>query len=168
MREQPNPNAPWSPLITIAIPTFNRTSLLMDCVRSALGQSYRNVEVLVSDNASSDSTLATLNAVDDHRLRVLTNRRNLGPARNFDKCIRKAMGDYIVLVSDDDILRPFFIEKCVTLLREEPGLPIIVSAYDVLVVDEFVENLKAASACEDQQETFDRHMAWYGDNVGIS
>ena len=140
MREQIALNAPWSPLITIAIPTYNRASIVMECVKSALAQSYGNIEVLVSDNASSDNTVASLNAVDDDRLRVLTSPQNLGPARNFDTCVREAKGDYVVLVSDDNILRSQFIEKCVGLVRQEPGIPIVVSAYDVLVADEFRQN----------------------------
>ena len=59
-----------NPLVTIAIPTFNRASWLGDCVRSALSQSYRNIEVLVSDNASTDDTQSVLSEFPDPRLRV--------------------------------------------------------------------------------------------------
>ncbi len=128
------------PLITIGIPTRNRASLLMDCVASALAQSYRNIEVLVSDNASTDHTLEVLRSVDDPRLRVLENVENIGMVNNFGKCVREARGSYLVLAADDNILDPLFLEKCVRLIRQEPGLPIVVSAYQILVMNEFHEN----------------------------
>ena len=56
---QLNAIGPSYPLITIGIPTRNRASLVKDCVESALAQSYQNIEVLVSDNASTDDTLAS-------------------------------------------------------------------------------------------------------------
>ena len=52
-----------NPLITIGIPTYNRVSLLKGCVESALAQSYPNIEVIVSDNASTDDTLAFLQSI---------------------------------------------------------------------------------------------------------
>jgi glycosyltransferase involved in cell wall biosynthesis len=131
---------PSYPLITVAIPTRNRASFVANSVTSALAQTYRNIEVLVSDNASTDDTLATLHSIRDDRLRVLKNVTDVGLAGNFNKCIREAKGDYIVLLSDDNTLDPSFLEKCVRLVNLEPGIPIVVAAYDILVVDEFASN----------------------------
>jgi glycosyltransferase involved in cell wall biosynthesis len=128
------------PMITIGIPTYNRVSLLKGCVESALAQSYPNVEVVVSDNASTDDTLAFLQSIGHPRLRVLTNPTNVGAIANFDKCIREARGEYLVIACDDNVLDPAFLEKCVRLVRLEPGIPIVLAAYDVLVVDEFGQN----------------------------
>jgi glycosyltransferase involved in cell wall biosynthesis len=128
------------PLITIGIPTYNRAALLKKCVASVFAQSYQNIEVLVSDNASTDDTLATLKSFDNEKLRVLTSPVNVGAVNNFDKCLREAKGDYLVLVSDDNILDPAFLEKCVRLIKMEPGIPIVAAAYDILVMDEFFEN----------------------------
>lgn len=128
------------PLVTIAIPTRNRATLVKECVTSALAQTYRNIEVLVSDNASIDDTLATLASFDDPRLRVLANPENVGLVNNFNNCIRQAKGDYIVLLSDDNTLDTFFLEKCVKLVRAEPDIPIVLAAYDILVMDEFSDN----------------------------
>ena len=128
------------PLITIGIPTYNRALLLKECVTGALAQSYQNIEVLVSDNASTDDTLAVLSSINDTRLRVITNPKNLGAVENFSKCIREATGDYLVLLSDDNFLDKDFLERCVQMIRSEPGLPIVLASYDNLVMDEFREN----------------------------
>lgn len=128
------------PFITIAIPTRNRASLVKSCVTSALAQTYQNIEVFVSDNASTDDTLATLGAIKNDKLRVMTNPENVGLVGNFNNCIREAKGDYIVLMSDDNTLDPEFLEKCVRLARMEPNIPIVLAAYDILVMDEFAAN----------------------------
>ncbi|MGE3528032.1 MAG: glycosyltransferase family 2 protein [Methyloceanibacter sp.] len=125
------------PLITIAIPTRNRAKLLQDCVASALAQTYGNIEVLVSDNASTDGTLAMLGAIADERLRVVRNRENIGMVRNFARCVDEARGDYLVLIADDNLLDPTFLEKCVALVRQEPGLAAVLSLFDIHVLDEF-------------------------------
>ena len=127
-------------MITIGIPTYNRVSLLKGCVESALTQSYPNVEVVVSNNASTDGTLAFLQSIRDPRLRILTNPTNVGAMANFDKCIREARGDYLVIACDDNVFDPEFLERCVRLVRQEPGIPIVLAAYDVLVVNEFSKN----------------------------
>jgi glycosyltransferase involved in cell wall biosynthesis len=143
MREEKGRSVrPTDPLITIGIPTYNRASFVQNCVASALAQSYQNIEVLVSDNASTDNTLSTLSAIDDGRLRVVTSPVNVGAVNNFSKCVREARGDYLVLISDDNILDPTFLEKCVRLIRIEPDIPIVLAAYDILIMDEFDKNEK--------------------------
>ncbi len=111
----------------------------MECVTSAFKQSYQNIEVLVSDNASTDDTLTVLKSISDKRLRVLSSPENVGAVENFSKCIREARGDYLVLLSDDNFLEPDFLEKCVRFIRMEPRLPIVLASYDNLVIDEFYE-----------------------------
>ena len=91
----------------------------------------------MSDNASTDGTQELLLSIQDQRLRVLTNETNIGIVGNFSRCVNEAKGDYLVLASDDNVFTPDFIDKCVELIRKQPGLPIVLSAYDVIVVDEF-------------------------------
>jgi len=128
------------PLITVAIPTYNRSALVKGCVESALAQTYRNIEVMVSDNASPDDTVAVLRSISDKRVRVLTSTENVGAIANHAKCLREAKGDYLVLVSDDNVLDSKFLEKCARLIRQEPGLPIVLAGYDNLVMDEFYKD----------------------------
>ena len=81
-----------NPMVTIAIPTFNRATWLRDCVRVALTQSYRRFEVLVSDNASSDETAMVLDQFSDERLRVVRQPRNIGATANWNACLAEARG----------------------------------------------------------------------------
>jgi len=128
-------SVPVYPLVTIAIPTFNRASLLKECVAAALSQTYPYFEVLVSNNASTDDTKHVLNEFNDPRLRVIHQESNIGLGPNWVACQANAKGDYIVFVSDDDRVAPWMLERCAALIRQRPDLPAVVT----------LSNLHAAS-----------------------
>src|SRR5450759_2852582 len=85
------------PLLTIAIPTFNRAGMLKDCILSALSQTYKNFEVIVSDNASTDETQEVLKSFCDRRLRVVRQKTNIGLLPNWNACLAEASGEYIAV-----------------------------------------------------------------------
>ena len=123
-----------TPLVTIAIPTFNRASWLGGCVRSALAQSYRQLEVLVSDNASSDETALVLDQFSDERLRVVRQRENIGGIANWNACLAEAKGEYVLFLPDDDRIAPWLLERCIALIRKEPKIAIVMALGDAYVV----------------------------------
>ena len=125
----------YRPLITIGIPTRNRASMVRSAALRALAQSYTNIEVLVSDNASTDDTVATLRSIADPRLRILTSRQDIGNGANYAKCIRESRGEFVIVVPDDDNISPAFLEKSVRLLTREPGIQAVVAAYGVFFAD---------------------------------
>ena len=118
------------PLVTIAIPTFNRASWLKGCVESALSQTYENVEVVVSDNGSTDGTSDLLKDLSHPKLRVVRQRTNIGLIANWNACLAEARGEYILVLSDDDRIGADALERCVALTRIDPQLPIIVALCD--------------------------------------
>ena len=98
-----------SVLLTIAVPTYNRAQLLNQCL-SALAREFENdnrVEIIVSNNASTDNTVEV---VEQHRnaalpgLHYFQNEQNLGPDLNIRQCFDKAKGKYVWIFSDDDFL----------------------------------------------------------------
>jgi glycosyltransferase involved in cell wall biosynthesis len=119
------------PLVTIAIPTYNRAQWLRSCILAALEQSYENFEVVVFDNASTDETAEVLSEFRDPRLRVYTQHSKVDLPVNWNACLAEARGEYIVFVSDDDRLAPWFIERCMSLVKNEPKLPVVISLSDV-------------------------------------
>src|SRR6266567_6107791 len=90
------------PKVTIAIPTWNRAEKVVKAIDSALNQAYNNIEVIVSDNASTDNTINLLDAYSDDRLIVLKQSVNCGMANNWNECLNRSSGDYFILLSDDD------------------------------------------------------------------
>jgi glycosyltransferase involved in cell wall biosynthesis len=120
-----------SPLVTIAIPTFNRASWLGDCIAAALAQTYQHFEVLVSDNASTDDTALILKRINDQRLRVVRQPTNIGLIENWNATLAEAKGDYIVFVSDDDRIAPGLLERCMSVVRSQPQIAIVAALSDV-------------------------------------
>jgi len=111
-------------LVTIGISTYNRVDgTLPAALRSALDQTYRNVEVVVCDNASEDGTQAFVEAIDDPRLRYVRHAVNIGANGNFNACLEAARGTYFLLLHDDDLLEPDFVERAMRAVGDrEPGV----------------------------------------------
>jgi glycosyltransferase involved in cell wall biosynthesis len=130
----PKPDFERHPLITIAIPTFNRASWLHDCVASGLSQTYRNFEIVVSDNASIDNTQEVLKQFSDPRLRVIRQQNNVGFIPNWNACLAHAKGEYIIFVSDDDRIAPYLLERCIELIAQDPTIPVVMAICDTHLV----------------------------------
>jgi glycosyltransferase involved in cell wall biosynthesis len=119
------------PFVTIAIPTFNRASWLKDCILSALSQTYPHFEIVVSDNASTDDTQKVLRQFRSRRLRVIRQKKNIGLLPNWNACLAEARGEYILLVSDDDKVSPWLLERSVALVRRDRQIPIVIALSDI-------------------------------------
>lgn len=103
------------PLVSVYLPTHNRVELLRRAVESVRTQTYKNLELIVVDDASSDATPAYLSqvAAADPRLRVLRNATNLGQARSCNHAIAIARGSYVTGLDDDDYFLPHRIAEFV-------------------------------------------------------
>jgi glycosyltransferase involved in cell wall biosynthesis len=92
--------------VSILIPTHNRERFVLGAVRSALNQSYRDIEVIVGINGCTDNTEKLVTAIDDPRLRIEIRRDLKSMYENFNLLVDEAIGDYILILSDDDELHP--------------------------------------------------------------
>lgn len=108
------------PLISIGVPTINRAKLLSECLRSCLNQTYENIEIVISDNASSDNTEETIMSIDDNRIRYHRQSTTIPAIDNWNFCINKAEGKFFTFVSDDDILEPEYVKKLFELTITYP------------------------------------------------
>jgi glycosyltransferase involved in cell wall biosynthesis len=110
------------PLVSIGIPTYNRRESLERTVRSALAQDHSALEVVVSDDASTDDTEALMRGLTtaEPRLRYLRQRRNVGHALNFQAVLDAARGEYFMWLTDDDWLDPSYVSQCLAELTEHP------------------------------------------------
>lgn len=86
-----------------------------------MAQTYRNLEVLVSDDASTDDTWARLSQINDPRLVLVRQPEALGIAGNYDFCLRRASGEYFLCLNDDDLLLPPAVERLITALLHPGG-----------------------------------------------
>jgi len=118
-------------LVSVALATFNGKKYLQEQLDSIYNQTYKHIEVIVSDDASNDQTIDLLNEYKSkHGLKYYKNDKNLGFISNFQKAIEHCTGDYIALADQDDIWHPNKIEK---LLKNIGSKPLICS--DALVID---------------------------------
>jgi glycosyltransferase involved in cell wall biosynthesis len=99
------------PLISVVIPTYNRGALLGRSIRSVLGQSYGNIEVIVVDDASIDDTNTIVEGFSDERLSYIRHDKNKGGAEARNTGIRATKGKYIAFQDSDDEWVPDKLEK---------------------------------------------------------
>ncbi|MGH7828212.1 MAG: glycosyltransferase family 2 protein [Candidatus Binatia bacterium] len=114
------------PLVSIAIPTYNRAARYLPLtLDSALAQTYPEIEVIVSDNASSDHTTDLVLGHRDRRIRYFRQENNIGPYDNWRCCLQQARGNYFLLLHDDDLIDCDFVESCVKAAQEQRGAGVI-------------------------------------------
>ena len=106
------------PRVTIAIPTYNRAdSYLPVVMEAARAQTWEPLEILVGNNASTDNTAEVLASYNDPRVRALNHEQNLGANGNFNSLLEAASGEWFLLLHDDDLIDPDFIETCMGALE---------------------------------------------------
>lgn len=116
-----------SPLVSIGIPTFNRSNLLVRAVESAINQDYENIEIIISDNASCDNTINICQRYMAYckNIKYLRHNYNKGPVDNFKAVLEEATGLYFMWLADDDYISANYVSECVSRLQERSELCIV-------------------------------------------
>jgi len=100
------------PLVSIIVPAYNVERYIEECIDSLLNQSYKNIEIIVLDDASTDATLYLLKQYGN-RIQLIENRSNKGQGARRNQGIKYAKGEYIYFVDSDDWIRPETIAEIV-------------------------------------------------------
>ncbi len=110
------------PKVSIGIPVYNGENFLEEAMRSVLAQSFDDLELIVSDNASTDRTAEIVRdlAAGDRRVVALRNDRNLGAAPNYNRAWAAARGTYFKWLAHDDRMLPGYLEATVSALEAAP------------------------------------------------
>ena len=110
--------------ITIGIPVYNGEEFLEEKITSILNQDFTNFELIISDNASTDSTkeICSKFATNDKRVKFFSHEKNLGATWNFNFILKKARGEYFMWTSADDKILPEFYEKNIEILEKNPTI----------------------------------------------
>ena len=117
-----------SPLVSIVLPTYRRAHLLPHAIRSVLGQTHRDLELIVVDDNSPDETPGVVRSFDDPRLRYMRNDPNLKLPRSLNRGFALARGEYLTWTSDDNLFAPTAIEHMVARL-EHGGCAFVYADY---------------------------------------
>jgi glycosyltransferase involved in cell wall biosynthesis len=108
------------PSVSIVIPTYNRSRLLARAVKSVLNQTYKNFELIIVDDASTDNTEEVVNSFNDKRIRYLRHEKNKGEAAARNTGIKAAKYDYIAQQDSDDEWLPEKLAKQVRAFENCP------------------------------------------------
>lgn len=111
------------PLVTVVIPTYNREAVVLRAVESALQQTYRNIEILVVDDGSTDHTVQAL-SVFQTRIQILR-QTNQGASAARNRAIVEARGKYVAFLDSDDEWLPTKLERQIALLESRPDLSFV-------------------------------------------
>ena len=148
----------WQPKVSICIPTYNGEAFIEETIKSAIAQTYPNIELIVSDDGSTDRTIAIAQSflsqtTADFRIIL---HRNYGLSQNWNFCISQATGEYIKFLFQDDLLEPECIEKMVSLAQQNPKIGMVFSPRGITIAeDESHPILRKAS-----QSIKDLHKSW--------
>jgi Glycosyl transferase family 2 len=112
------------PSVSIGVAVYNGEAYLEEALASIAAQTFRDYEVIISDNASTDRTAAICeaHAARDRRIRYFRNPVNIGGDRNYYRCFELAQGKYFLGVAHDDRLSPEYLRKVLDVLESDPSV----------------------------------------------
>lgn len=128
---------PSLPRVSIGMPVFNGGRYLHSAIDSIIGQTFSDFELIISDNASTDSTpeICRAYAANDPRIRFCRQTRNLGGLSNMHFVLQNARAEFFMFAAHDDTREPEFIAKLVALLEKNPDVALAFGRYDNVASD---------------------------------
>lgn len=110
------------PLVSLCVPTYQRARFLGKTMESALAQTMKDFELIIVDDVSPDNTAEVVSRYHDPRIRYVRNEVNRGVPENLNVAFSFALGKYVVLLEDHDLLDPTYLEKTIDLLERHPSI----------------------------------------------
>lgn len=121
-----------SPLVSICIPIYNGEKYIEETLNCVVNQTYSNLEIVISDNCSTDNSIALINKFNDPRIKIYSNSTNQGLIYNFKKVFTYATGKYIAFLGADDLMELTSVEEAVAIFENE-------KYKNVVLVNSFIE-----------------------------
>lgn len=146
------------PLVCICIPTYNAAATIRETLASILAQTYTNLVIHVSDNASTDKTLEIVESMADPRIHIHRHEKNIGGEGNFTRCIQLATGKYTAIFHADDLYGTDMVAKQVAFLESHPEAGAVFTEADM--IDEYSKKIGAI--------TFPGDLTSLGDQVSFA
>lgn len=122
---------PEKPLVSIVLPVYNGEKYLASAIESILAQTYKNWELILVNDCSTDRSLEIMEtyAGKDARIRVVQNAENLKLPRSLNAGFSRAKGEYYTWTSDDNLLKPEMLATLVDVMEKEKSLGLVYSNY---------------------------------------
>ena len=105
--------------VSVIIPMHNSSKFIVECINSVINQTYKNLEIILIDDKSTDTTIKKVNRIKDKRIKLIKLKNNVGAALARNKGIEEATGDYICFLDSDDYWRLNKIERQVRFIEDK-------------------------------------------------
>lgn len=115
--------------ITVCLPVYNGSETIKETIYSILSQSFSYFELVIVDNCSTDNTVSIIRKINDRRIKIYLNKKNLGCGGNLNACLKRAKGDILFFISDDDIAEIHALEKVYQAFQKDYNIGIVVRPY---------------------------------------
>ncbi len=137
-----------SPLVSLIIPTYNGSAFLAEALESASSQTYSNLEIIISDDASTDNTLEIVQSFQRRSSLPVSilSHPNYGLVKNLNFCINQAKGKYIKFLFQDDLLEPNCLTEMVKLAQQDPEIGLVFSPRRVFISPDSESNFYCQAA----------------------
>jgi glycosyltransferase involved in cell wall biosynthesis len=159
----------YKPIVSVAMPVYNGEDFIEDAVRCVLNQTYPHLELVISDNASTDNTerICRQFTKEDKRVKYVRNQTNIGAANNYNQAFWLTTGSYFRWNNADDLCSPKLHELCLAVLMKNPDT--VLSYGKTTLIDnqgkfikDYDDNLNLR-----QEKAFDRFKAFFK-QVGLT
>ena len=143
------------PEVSVGMPVYNGEEFIQEAIDSILEQTYENLELIISDNASTDNSeeICREYAARDKRVRYTRNDKNIGASDNYNAVYLNAKGKYFKWASCNDICEKHFLEKCIAVLDQDPS---VVLCYPKTML--FEKNIKDGRVIDDNMHIMDESV----------
>ncbi len=115
--------------IDILIPTYNGSACIEDTIKSILSQSFSDFKIIISDDCSKDNTLEIIKKINDSRISIFKNKKNLGYSQNLETARQHATSDFIFLMGQDDILSDKSLQRTIDAFNLSPDIGAVTRPY---------------------------------------
>lgn len=141
-----------NPLVSVLVATYNSENFIKDNLDSLISQTYKNIEIVVCDDASSDNTVSIVKKYQekDERIKIIQNEKNLGITLNMNNGIKNCNGKYIAILDADDWSYPYRIEEQVKIMENNPNV-VVCSGYMDICDEELNMKTTREYPLEDQE-----------------
>jgi glycosyltransferase involved in cell wall biosynthesis len=120
------------PLVSICTPTYHRPVLLERAIRSVLAQTFQNFEIVITDNSENEESTEVVRRFNDPRIRYYHNGGNIGWLENIKRVTDLAKGRYLVLLLDDDLLKPRALELMLAAFGKHPSVGVVMAPMELI------------------------------------
>ncbi|MBD2517426.1 glycosyltransferase [Nostoc sp. FACHB-973] len=120
------------PRVSVIIPSYNHEKYVYEAIQSVLEQTYQDWEIIITDDGSTDRTVNVIKQFTDNRIKLFCFDKNRGACIAANNCIKEATGEFIAMLSSDDVFMPNKLAKQVSFLDEQPEVGAVFSYAQII------------------------------------